>query len=138
MSNLKKVLLIALSIVLIFTMTACNKKSVYTPYADWADEYIAGKILSDNKLHHFERDFRAGQPSGASFRSYCELNGILTENWEEETKFVEGKILANGDFVLVTDTCTVNYCPIAIRLRVIDDKTVETIDVVAALRGLTG
>ena len=125
---MKNFLLLSLVVILLLSLTACSKESIYEPFEDWANEYNAGKMLSDSKLSSFEKEFAGANRCGMAFSEYVLNNNINVQEYGE-IELIEGKQLKNGDYAVVTENRTINFCPIVIRFKVVNRKTVEIIDI---------
>lgn len=125
---MKKIVILLLILSIMLTLAACDnadEQLSFAPIAEYQQMYIDAKPLDGNKLNYFQRQLMTGSDAsdalwGFMLSEKCDYE--FTMNKSGRLAFIEGVMIAENEYVLVTQDMLVEYTPVALHFKWENDK----------------
>ena len=105
------------------TLAACDntdEQLSFAPIAEYQQMYMNAKPLDGNKLNYFQRQLTTGSDAsdelwGFVLSENCDYD--FTMNKSGRLAFIEGVMIAENEYVLITQDMLVEYTPVALHFK---------------------
>ena len=125
---MKKIVILLIILSVTLTLAACGnteKQAYFAPVAEYQQMYLDATQLDENKLNYFQGQLMTGNEAsnvlwGFVFSEQC--NYEFTMNKSGRLAFIEGAMIAENEYVLITQDMLVEYTPVALHFKWENDK----------------